>query len=97
MKSGECLHTFQGGIGGSSAGIRINSVHSLPRNVDQFALCNKSSTLFIMNMQGQVKHAGFNFKEITIDVTKPCVLVLNPYQFNVAFHIETNYLFCKAK
>ena len=63
MKSGECLHTFQGGIGGSSAGIRINSVHSLPRNVDQFALCNKSSTLFIMNMQGQVRHVVFNVKE----------------------------------
>lgn len=78
MKSGECLHTFQGGIGGSSAGIRINSVHSLPRNVDQFALCNKSSTLFIMNMQGQVKHVDFNFKEIiTLFTVISCSLSLN--------------------
>jgi len=53
-KSGECLHTFQGGIGGSSAGIRINSVLPLPRATDQFVLCNKSSTIFVMNMQGQV-------------------------------------------
>jgi len=53
-KSGECLHTFQGGIGGVSAGTRINSVHQLPRAPDQFVLCNKSSTVFVMNMQGQV-------------------------------------------
>ena len=53
-KSGECLHTFQGGIGGVSAGTRINSVHPLPRAPDQFVMCNKSSTVFVMNMQGQV-------------------------------------------
>jgi len=54
VKSGECLHTIQGGIGGSSAGIRIHSVHMLPRSPDQFVLCNKSSTIFVMNMQGQI-------------------------------------------
>jgi len=54
VKSGECQHTFQGGIGGTAGACRINSVHLVPRNVEQFALCNKSSTVFFMTMQGQI-------------------------------------------
>lgn len=53
-KSGECVSTFQGGIGGSAAACRINSCHLVPRNTEQFAFCNKSSTVFFMNMQGQI-------------------------------------------
>lgn len=54
IKSAECLHTFQGGIGGSAGGVRCNSVHIQPRQPDHFILCNKSSTIFVMNLQGQV-------------------------------------------
>lgn len=55
IKSAECLHTFQGGIGGSAGGVRCNSIHIQPRQPDHFILCNKSSTIFVMNLQGQVK------------------------------------------
>lgn len=60
IKSAECLHTFQGGIGGSAGGVRCNSVHIQPRQPDHFILCNKSSTIFVMNLQGQVNHFSIN-------------------------------------
>eukprot|EP00794_Sanderia_malayensis_P019400 gene19400-21323_t len=54
LKTTECLHTFQGAIGATTSDISVNSVHLLPRNIDQFVLCNKSNTIFILNMQGQI-------------------------------------------
>ena len=54
VKTTECIHTFQGGIGSTSSDVTVNSVHLLPRNIDHFVLCNKSSTVFVMTMQGQV-------------------------------------------
>jgi WD40 repeat-containing protein SMU1 len=50
-KTTECVHTFSPG---NSMDIAINSIRTMPRNQEQLLVCNRSNTVYIMNLQGGV-------------------------------------------
>uniref|UniRef100_U9TAH9 CTLH domain-containing protein n=1 Tax=Rhizophagus irregularis (strain DAOM 181602 / DAOM 197198 / MUCL 43194) TaxID=747089 RepID=U9TAH9_RHIID len=61
-KSTGCLHTIFPQTGGRSnrdssfiaGGVTVNCVVQMPKNADQFVVCNKSSTIYLMTIKGQI-------------------------------------------
>jgi len=59
-KTTELVHTFSPG---SSLDTSINSIKTMPRNQEQLVVCNRSNTVYIMNLQGGVVKSFSNGKK----------------------------------
>lgn len=57
-KTTECTNTFKSSAsgGGAAAAASVNSVHLQPKTTDNIVVSNKSNTVVLMNLQGQVRH-----------------------------------------
>ncbi|CAD6231543.1 unnamed protein product [Miscanthus lutarioriparius] len=53
-KTTDCLHTFKPPPPLRGGDASVNSVHLFPKNTDHIVVCNKTSSIFIMTLQGQV-------------------------------------------
>eukprot|EP00245_Coleochaete_scutata_P005216 TRINITY_DN18598_c0_g1_i1.p1 TRINITY_DN18598_c0_g1~~TRINITY_DN18598_c0_g1_i1.p1 ORF type:complete len:517 (+),score=93.90 TRINITY_DN18598_c0_g1_i1:52-1602(+) len=53
-KSGDCQQTFKPPPSARGGDATVNSVHLMPKNLDHIIVCNRTSTVYIMTMQGQV-------------------------------------------
>jgi len=55
LKTTEALSTYKSNLAASGAmDIPISSIMILPKNPDQFIVCNRTNTVVVMNMSGQV-------------------------------------------
>lgn len=53
-KTCECIQAFRPPQTTAGGEVAINSVHLNPKNTDQVIVCNRSSTVFVMTLKGQV-------------------------------------------
>ncbi|KAF2298815.1 hypothetical protein GH714_028148 [Hevea brasiliensis] len=53
VKSTECIHTFRPPPPLRGGDASVNSVHLFPKNTDHIVVCNKTSSICIMTLQGQ--------------------------------------------
>jgi WD40 repeat-containing protein SMU1 len=100
-KSSDCLHTIFPQTGGNnrdssfiSGGITVNCIVQMPRNVDQFIVCNKSPTIYLVTIKGQIiksftseKKTGGDFVSCTVTPQGDFIYCVgedsNLYCFNV--------------
>ncbi|KAI3881335.1 hypothetical protein MKW92_034824 [Papaver armeniacum] len=73
MKTTECLQTFKPPPPLRGGDASVNSVHLFPKNTDQVLVCNKTSSIYLMTLQGQVVKSFSSGKREGGDFVAACV------------------------
>ncbi|CAD5206767.1 unnamed protein product [Bursaphelenchus okinawaensis] len=68
LKTLECLNTFR-----IAADVPINSILPIPKSADQFVICNRSNTIFIVNLQGQLVRSFTTGKREQSNLLNACL------------------------
>ncbi|CAL9186852.1 unnamed protein product [Musa hybrid cultivar] len=73
VKSTDCLHTFKPPPPLRGGDASVNSVHLSPKNPEHIIVCNKTSSVYIMTLQGQVVKSFSSGKREGGDFVAACV------------------------
>ncbi|XP_075517247.1 suppressor of mec-8 and unc-52 protein homolog 1 isoform X1 [Primulina tabacum] len=73
MKTTDCLQTFKPPPPLRGGDASVNSIHLFPKNTDHIIVCNKTSSIYIMTLQGQVVKSFSSGKREGGDFLAACV------------------------
>ncbi|XP_062097158.1 suppressor of mec-8 and unc-52 protein homolog 1 [Humulus lupulus] len=73
VKTTECLQTFKPPPPLRGGDASVNSVHLFPKSTDHIIVCNKTSSVYIMTLQGQVVKSFSSGKREGGDFVAACV------------------------
>ncbi|KAK8638544.1 hypothetical protein V6N13_136963 [Hibiscus sabdariffa] len=73
VKTTDCLQTFKPPPTLRGGDASVNSVHLCPKNTDHIIVCNKTSSIYIMTLQGQVVKSFSSGKKEGGDFVAACV------------------------
>jgi WD40 repeat-containing protein SMU1 len=90
VKTTECVSVFH--PGNSHNEIPVHAIHLMPRNTEQIVVCNRSSTLYVMNVKGQaIKTFTHGKKEERTDFVCAMVSPKGEFLYGVT---EDKTLYC---
>ncbi|KAB2628591.1 suppressor of mec-8 and unc-52 protein 1-like [Pyrus ussuriensis x Pyrus communis] len=73
LKTTDCLQTFKPPPPLRGGDASVNSVHLYPKNTDHIIVCNKTSSIYVMTLQGQVVKSFSSGKKEGGDFLSACV------------------------
>lgn len=89
LKTGMCTHTIKDFS--QTRGIPLQTVSLIPKHSDQILVCNKSSTLYILNLKGQVVKSLSSGKEKEGNFVQSVVSPKGKWLYALG---EDNVLYC---
>ncbi|XP_043717166.1 suppressor of mec-8 and unc-52 protein homolog 1 isoform X3 [Telopea speciosissima] len=73
VKTSDCLQTFKPPPPLRGGDASVNSIHLFPKNTDHIIVCNKTSSIYLMTLQGQVVKSFSSGKREGGDFVAACV------------------------
>jgi WD40 repeat-containing protein SMU1 len=73
VKTTECLQTFKPPPPPRGGDASVNSIHLFPKNKDHIIVCNKTSSIYLMTLQGQVVKSFSSGKREGGDFVAACL------------------------